>query len=194
MDGENLGASTEYQAFPEYKNKKGYNQKPVIDWEDSDPSYVRDRLGPFVLFLDNERIKVREKEQLLQYILILAGALVPIVNVTGIPSPISNVFSAILGAIVVVCAGLLQFEKYHERWLSFKMITTKLSNEYYLWKNKVGEYGPKDTSPNKQMTKRDDESLAILVSRCENIILSEATEYVGFFSRLNESDTRSGTE
>jgi hypothetical protein len=120
--------------------------------------------------------------------LIIARPLVPIVNVTGTPPSISSIFSAILGSIVVVCAGLLQFEKYHERWLSFKKITTKLSNEYYLWKNKVGEYEPKDTSPNKQMTKHDEESLATLVGRCETIILSEATEYIGFFSRLKEFD------
>jgi len=189
MDGEKLGAGTEYQARPEYKYKEDYNQKPIIDWEDSDPPYIRNRLGPFILFLDNERVKVRKKEQRFQYTLIIAGALVPIVNVTGIPTPISTIFSAILGGIVVVCAGLLQFEKYHERWLSFKMITTKLSNEYYLWKNKVGEYGPKDSNPDKQMTKSNEESLATLVSRCENIILSEATEYIGFFSRPNLSDT-----
>jgi Protein of unknown function (DUF4231) len=189
MDVKKLGASTEYQASPDYRYTKNYNQKPTIDWEDSDPPYVKNRLGPFILFLDNERVKVRNIEQCLQYILIIAGTLVPIVNVTGIPTPISTIFSAILGGIVVVCAGLLQFEKYHERWLSFKMITTKLSNEYYFWKNKVGEYGPKDTNPNKQMTKSNEEGLTILVSRCENIILSEAIEYIGFFSRPNKSDT-----
>jgi hypothetical protein len=62
------------------------------------------------------------------------------VNVFGIPSPLSNILSSVFGGIVVISTGFLQFEKYHERWLISKTTATKLTNEYYYWKNKVGEY------------------------------------------------------
>jgi hypothetical protein len=180
-DNEKEAGSSTKAETREYMNKAKYKQKPILDWEGGDPSYVRKRLGPFTIFLDNERIKARESESRLQYTLIIAGALVPIVNVTGIPISISGILSSILGGIVVVCAGLLQFGKYHERWLSFKMITTKLSNEYYSWKNNAGEYAPKDANTNQQATEPKNKD-ALLVERCENIIMSEASDYASLFN------------
>jgi hypothetical protein len=163
---------------PKYKNSKDYDVKPIIDWDDDcNNEYITRRLGPFTLFLDNERVKVRKKEVDLQRLLIIAGALIPIVNVTGIPTPFSNILSASLGGIVVVIASILQLQKYHERWLSFKMVTTKLSNEYYYWRNDVEDYSNLDNVHLK---------LSLLVKRCEKIILSEASDYVGLFTSQND--------
>jgi hypothetical protein len=176
-------------SMPEYKYAANYKHKPIIDWEDRDDDYIKNRLGPFILFLDNERVKTRDKESKLQYILLVAGVLIPIVNIGGAPVQISGILSSALGGIVVVCAGLLQFGMYHERWLSFKMITTKLSNEYYYWKNKVGDYAVGDLETNAKCPYSEARNLSLLVKRCENIILSEASDYARIFSPPNKPES-----
>src|SRR5215218_1380918 len=64
---------------PQYNNTANYQVKPIIVWEDCDGYYIKNRLGPFILFLDNQRVKTRETESNLQYILLIAGALIPII-------------------------------------------------------------------------------------------------------------------
>jgi uncharacterized protein DUF4231 len=166
------------------KPKKG---KPEFSPPTGDPEYIIDRLGPFIRFFDRERLRNRCRERLLQYIIIAAGALIPIVNVTGIiPPPLLNILSAVLGGIVVGSTGVLQFEKYHERWLLAKTVQTKLTNEYFYWKNAVDEYAnpidesaSKDKPCNESGTKQNLVRLPVLVKNCEHIIMSEASEYVG---------------
>jgi hypothetical protein len=119
------------------------------------------------------------------------------VNVIGISSPLSNILSSVFGGIVVISTGFLQFEKYHERWLISKTTATKLTNEYYYWKNNVREYALNSNhqsvvAENKEGDKEKAEKrLALLVRNCEYILLSEATEFVGLFNtrdRISEKD------
>jgi hypothetical protein len=98
------------------------------------------RLEPFIRFFDSEGKRNRNKERILQYLIIGFGALIPIVNVIVIPSPLSNILSSVFGSIIVMSTGFLQFEKYLERWLIYRTTATKLANECYYWTNNVGEY------------------------------------------------------
>jgi len=102
--------------------------------------HTKKRLEPFIRFFDSERKRNRNKERILQYLIIGFGALIPIVNVIGIPSPLSNILSSVFGSIIVMSTGFLQFEKYLERWLIYRTTATKLANECYYWTNNVGEY------------------------------------------------------
>ena len=165
-----------HKIFPFY-NQKAKNQehgKPEFIIHDKDDDYIKDRLGRFIIFFDKERAIVRRRERILQYTIIILGSLIPIVNLVGIQTFASNILSAIFGASIAIITAILQLEKYHERWLSFKMISTKLSNEYYFWKNKSGDYSLKEEESVKL-------KLPVLVKRCEDIILSEAVEYVNLF-------------
>jgi hypothetical protein len=66
----------------------------------------------------------------------------------------------------------------HERWILSKNTAARLSYEYYRWKNKVGEEYERETD--------DDSRVALLVKNCECIILSEATQFAGFFQPRQE--------
>jgi hypothetical protein len=116
------------------------------------------------------------------------------VNVLGTPSPLSNILSSFFGGIIIISTGFLQFEKYQERWPIYRTTATKLANEYYYWKNNVGDYAlssnpesvPKQGKLEEQEKLEDNlekQKLALLVRNCESIISSEATEYVGLFTR-----------
>ena len=167
------------------EKEESYKGKPKFFLpRGGEPCYINDRLGPFIRFFDNERLRNRRSERRLEYLIIGFGAAIPIVNVIGIPSPLSNILSSIFGGIIVVSTSFLQFEKYHERWLISKTTATKLTNEYYYWKNKVGAYdllpesGPVEDKVNEIEKKR----LALLVRNCETILISEASEFVGLFN------------
>jgi uncharacterized protein DUF4231 len=184
------------------KKKDEYRSKPKFPMpRENEPPYVTERLGPFIRFFDNERVRNRKNEQRLQYLIIGFGAAIPVVNVFGISSPLSNILSSVFGGVVVVSTSFLQFEKYHERWLISKTTATKLTNEYYYWKNKVGDYAPtpKQGEGNKPVEAKpveakpvqvtgendkelEDNGLALLVRNCEATLISEASEFVGLFN------------
>jgi hypothetical protein len=173
-----------HKIFPFYnQNAKNPEEhgKPEFIISDKDDEYIKNRLGRFIIFFDRERAIVRLWERILQYTIIFLGSLIPIVNLVGIETFASNILSAIFGATIAIITAILQLEKYHERWLSFKMTSTKLSNEYYFWKNKSGDYSLKEEESVKL-------KLPVLVKRCEDIILSEAVEYVNLFRATKPED------
>jgi hypothetical protein len=199
---------------PERRFYKGKN-KPKFTWHIHEEDYIKYRLGPFINYFDRQRIENRRKEQLYQYLIIGLGALIAIINVFGIEKLYSNVSSAILGGTIAALTAVLQFEKYHDRWISYKQAGTKLSNEYFKWSNGTGEYSLKEeevrkemdrlitdqekppTSEQKERVSLNDQKirdvvekkfkLALLTKRCEDIITSEAFDYVALFSSPSPS-------
>jgi hypothetical protein len=170
-----------HKLIPSYNQKAKNTEergKPGFKIPDNDDDYIKDRLGRFIIFFDKERAIVRRRERILQYTIIILGSLIPIVNLVGIETFASNILSAIFGATIAIITAILQLEKYHERWLSFKMTSTRLSNEYYFWKNKSGDYNLKE----------EEKAKSLLVKRCEDIILSEAVEYVNLFRATKPED------
>jgi Protein of unknown function (DUF4231) len=186
------------ESSEEEKEKRG--AKPIFNESVNDDEYIHVRLARFIRFFDKQKELNRTKEQILQYIIIGFEDLIPIINVVGIENLASNIASAIFGAIfggtIAALTAVLQFEKYHEGWISFKRAGTKLSNEYYMWKNSSGPYAPEkekqkelsaEKSSNKSPEDRNNNNtteyrLALLVKRCEEIITSEAFDYVDIFS------------
>lgn len=198
---------------PERRFYKGKN-KPKFTWHVHEEDYVQNRLGPFINYFDRQRIENRRKEQVYQYLIIGLGALIAIINVFGIEKLYSNVSSAILGGTIAALTAVLQFEKYHDRWISYKQAGTKLSNEYHKWNNCTGEYSLQEneicdeieklvkerikhlTSEQKQQIQLTENirsevekkvKFALLVKRCEDIITSEAFDYVALFSSPSPS-------
>jgi hypothetical protein len=165
--------------------------KPQFIENDADGEYIKNRLARFIRFFDREREKNRTRERQLQYAIIGLGALIPVINVIGPKTLESNILSAIFGGSIALFTAILQFEKYHERWLSSKKTATKLSNEYFRWKNCSGVYGSdykNDLKIQGEMTQKEqEEKLALLVERCEDIIASEAFDYVTLFSPSYQS-------
>jgi hypothetical protein len=166
---------TRLQTFLNYFRGK---PEPPFTFEKNDPQYVQTRLKTSIDRNLQDKVSHIWKEHNLQLIIILASAIIPIINVVRHPSLEVNIVSAILGGIVLGVTGILQLKKYHERWILSKNTAARLSYEYYRWKNKVGEEYESETD--------DDRRLALLVKNCECIILSEATQFVGFFQPRQE--------
>ena len=85
----------------------------------------------------------------------------------------AQLLSATSGALIAILAGILQFEKFHDKWLLFKRTAVDLRKEYYDWKNCVGDYKLEDSK---------EKRLALLIERSETILKDETGEYVRYFS------------
>jgi hypothetical protein len=148
--------------------------------------YVENRFKGYIRNCRKEWRKLWKREQFLQYIIIVVGALIPIVNV-NVNVPYTNYVSAILGGGIVISTGILQFQKYHERWLIEKSTKAKLMNEFFCYNYKIKPY---DT------TKSDNsERGRLFVDRCETIMMLEATDFVALFNSINarQSSTTTNT-
>lgn len=182
--------------------------------DDTDPFYVKKRLGQFVRFFDTHKNSNQNRERTIQFLIIIFGASIPLINLS-IANPVSNVGSAILGSLIAMLTAILQFEKYHEKWLSYKLISSKLKREYYLWKDCSGDYSKEnlsfdfpsnsndsnlgeklkdnkktDDKEKEEEKKYEEKKLALLVQNCEEILLAEATEYVSLFSSSKPNDNQ----
>jgi hypothetical protein len=140
--------------------------------ENDDPPYVKNRLTYAIQDFQKSKSSSINREHDLQFVVIIASAIIPIANVSIMPSHGLNILSSFLGGIALVITSILQLKKYHERWILSKITAQKLMNEYYWWKSKVEPYNKSNG---------DDERLAVLVRNCESILMSETTQFVGIF-------------
>ena len=96
-----------------------------------------------------------------------AGALIPIVNVWGVDSPYwMRVWSAVLGSVVVLAAGLNKLFKFQENWLHYRAVTEALKRERELFGALVGDYA--------DQARRN----ALLVERTEALLSNVTTQFV----------------
>lgn len=147
---------------------------------------MRDRLEPFINFFDEHAELNRIRERLIQYLIIVFAVTIPLINFGAI-NPISSVTSAILGALIAILTAILQFDKFHEKWLSLKSTSSKLKREYYLWREGSDEYSKENLldikKENDHQKNYDERKYALLIKNCEEILLAEASEYINLFSR-----------
>jgi hypothetical protein len=99
---------------------------------------------------------------------LLAGALIPILNVWVIDDPwIARVLSSVLGAVVVIAAGVAKLFKFQENWLQYRAIAESLGRERELYAGKVADYAI-----------ADDKREALLVERIEALLATTTTRFI----------------
>jgi len=153
---------------------------PIFVCADNEPEYVRDRLAPHIAWFEKARDRCRIAEKVMQYLIIAISASIPVMNVAGIATSTAQILSATSGALIAILAGIMQFEKYHDRRLLYKRTATDLIQEYYNWRNHVGQYKP---DPSREVRgDGKDNGLALLIERCEGIIKDQTGEYIRYFS------------
>jgi hypothetical protein len=118
----NNGASNKYIG-----GKPEFNPEP----EPIDPPYVHKRLKKFIDFFEIHREKSRDAEKKYVYLTIIVGAFISVVNVFSVfdlreIQILVSIISAILGAAASIMVGILQHEKYHQRWIHLKVAATRL--------------------------------------------------------------------
>jgi hypothetical protein len=105
--------------------------------------------------------------RLWQIIVLIGGALVPIINVAAFEDTATRIASSIIGAIIVVGTGITQLEKYQENWILYRTSSELLKKEKYFFENSVGDYSKIG----------EDEKNKLLVERVETIVSSETSKY-----------------
>lgn len=131
--------------------------------------------------------KSRVTYNILQVLIVLAGTLVPIINV--FPSNHNNTYiiriaSSILGSIIVIFTGILQITKSNENWIAYRSTTELMKSEYQRFKMGVGYYSAEKIS--------DKENRSLLfIERMETIIAEEGKK---FMNTHEKSDFKTKTK
>ena len=100
---------------------------------------------------------------------LVAGALIPIVNVwAGEDSTAVRVWSAILGGVVVLAAGISKLFKFQENWLQYRGIAEALTRERELFFARAAEYAGDDETARR----------ALLVERAETLLANVTAQFI----------------
>lgn len=139
--------------------------------------YISERLDNEVKWYSKKASDNRIRFHASQIIIIVAGALIPIVNLFETPSTI-GIISSILAGVVIISGGISQLQKSQENWVLFRSTAEMLKKEKQLYLNSVGFYA---NIPNEDKHK-------LLVERVESIISSENTKFFVTHSEKPKKD------
>jgi Protein of unknown function (DUF4231) len=137
--------------------------------------YPEKRLEDRIKFYDREGRRNKRWYHTLQIIIIVASAIIPIVNLADFANLETRLASSILGSLVVILTGYSQLGKFHETWLLKSATEHRLRTEKHLFENCAGHYSGKNQA----------EKNKLLVETTESIISTELSKY---FSERQPTD------
>jgi hypothetical protein len=129
--------------------------------------YIKERLEDQIKWHGSKARETKKKYHILQVIIIITSALVPIVNTVGPAEDWLRIISSVLGGIIVIATSLSQLHKYQENWILYRTTAELLKKEKYLYLNCAGDYSGLGL----------DEKKKSLVERVELIVSSETSKY-----------------
>lgn len=119
--------------------------------------YKQDRLEEQIKWHSQKARYNKQKFRLYQIIILIASAIIPIVNVINFTDLPTRVSSSIMAGIIAVATGITQLEKYQENWILYRTSTELLKKEKYFFENNAGEYSNlSDVEKNKLLVERVD--------------------------------------
>jgi hypothetical protein len=133
----------------------------------SAPSYFQERLESEIRWHSERARKNKNRFHLVQISILVASALIPIINVASFGDAPTRLASSVVGGAIVVATGISQLGKYQENWILYRTTSEMLKKEKYFFLNHAGEYS--------NLT--DEERNTLLVERVESIISSETSKY-----------------
>ena len=145
--------------------------------------YVNGRLQEQLDYHSKGSRENKNKFYAYQFVIILTGALIPIVNVIGPVGDSLRLISSILGGIIVVITALMQLHKYQENWILFRSTQELLKREKFLYLNDAGDYTGLDPKTKKRT----------LVEHIESLISSETAKYF-VLHKPDEGKTQGGAD
>ena len=90
-----------------------------------------------------------------QTIILVAGAMIPLINIVDFLDLSARIISSAVGLIIVGSIGKLNFEKYQESWKSYRSTAEVLKKEKYLFENNAGKYSHLDEGEKSQLASRE---------------------------------------
>jgi hypothetical protein len=153
------------------------HEKPEIYDNQKEPTvddYIDKRYKKQLDWYEEHATKSRVTYYISQFLIVLAGALVPIINV--FPSESNNIntikiFSSILGSVIVIITGIIQITKSYENWISYRSTAELMKSEYQRFKLGVGDYSEE------KITNKANRSL-LFIERMETIIAQEGKKFM----------------
>jgi hypothetical protein len=122
---------------------------------------------------------------MLQVIIIVAGALIPIVNTfTLIYMTLGDtiaIISAVLGGIVVICVATLQLTKLRESVMVFRIIGSRLQREYHSFIQGIDNYSRNDSTNDIERKDEIKQQEKIFKQNSESLIFNSTAEYYDLF-------------
>jgi hypothetical protein len=136
-------------------------------------SYLDERLREQAEWHSSKATRNKNKFYTVEIITLIAGALIPVLNVITIDSwknfpHVQRLGSALLAALIVVATGISKLYKFQENWLTYRGLTEELKREEQLYLNKVGQYADTDEEKRHQL----------LVERAETILSTTTSRFI----------------
>ncbi|MBV9209668.1 MAG: DUF4231 domain-containing protein [Acidobacteria bacterium] len=133
-------------------------------------SYLDKRLKDQANWHSKKASSYQKRFYLIEVITLVAGALIPVVNVFTDPrlQRYQRIASAVLAASIVVATGISKLYKFQENWLTYRGLEEELKREEQLFLNKVGQYGEGDEEKRQQL----------LVERTETILSTTTSRFI----------------
>jgi hypothetical protein len=139
--------------------------------KNQETNYKETRLQEQIAWHSEKAKHNKLRFRMYQIVILIASAIIPIINVGSAETNIANyqtrIISSIIGAVIVVITGITQLEKYQENWILYRTSTELLKKEKYFFENNVGEYS----------NIGEEERNKLLVERVESIVSAETSKY-----------------
>ena len=114
-----------------------------------------------------------------EIVTIVAGALIPVINVFDIfPENWLRISSTILASIIVAAASIGKLYKYQENWLNYRAVSETLKREEEFYQYEIGEY---DIRSDRKRNKK-------LVERVESILSGSTSQFISIHSGERDGD------
>jgi hypothetical protein len=140
--------------------------------------YLEQRLDDQIQWYDGKSGSAQRWFKRLRAAEIVFAAAIPVLASFAEGNAFIGPLMGILGALVVVLAGLLSLQQYQERWVEYRATAESLKHEKYLYLTGTDPYAGPDAFP-------------LLVQRVEALISKEHSAWTGY-SRQGAADSKSG--
>lgn len=129
--------------------------------------YLEQRLDDQIAWYDRKSGATQRWFKRLRAAEIVCAAAIPVLATVAEDSPWVGRTMALLGALVVVLAGILSLQQYQERWVEYRATAEALKHEKYLYLTYTDPYHAAEAFP-------------LLVRRVEALISKEHGNWAGY--------------
>ncbi len=149
------------------------SQTDVVEQQMAE-NYINSRLKAETKYYDDRADGYRDEYMSNQTLIIIVGAIIPIVSVLEVAFDscelvskwhLGSIISALLSAAIAIYAGIDKLHQTQNRWNTMRFCAQMLKREENLYRNRVGEYEGKT----------DKEAKQLLVQKTEGILYYDIT-------------------
>jgi uncharacterized protein DUF4231 len=135
--------------------------------------YIKGRIDDQMKWYSEKSAFNKSRYRLFQIVIIIASALIPIINLTASAFDIwwqhaALIITAFLGSIITVITAFLQMERYFDNWILYRTTLESLKREKILFHNNAGEYA----------NLSENDKNRVLVERVEAMLSSENAKFL----------------